>query len=1027
MSRVRVIKKRYKYVKYIAIFTGGLITSNIKSRLIKQGALCLILVITVALALYALPMQSDDSYAAGTGSYEISGIGTYDNLASAFDAVNGETGSTFTITANNNDFGATSFVLNAGKNVILTSSAGNVFKLTITTVARHGTVNGNLTLENIILDGNKTAGGVVVNALGTFTMNSGAVIQNCSAETFGGAVYSKGTFIMNDGSAISGNEIKVLLGTSQGGGAGVYNSRGTFTMESGAVISNNITTTPTPTGTETTSCPGGGGVYNYYGTFIMNDGSAIIGNVVNMLKGAMQSGGAGVYNYYGKFTMEGATISNNITTTPSGITLTHYPGGGGVYNHSGTFTMKGSSIVRDNVADLYGGGVFSGGGTFNMSDNAAIYGNSLYNKGSACGGGVANIMGGIFNMSGKATISGNKATFYGGGVFNWYDKSIFNMSEDAAIYDNKVVTSGMYGGGVTNHTATFNMSGGVIYRNEATYGGGTFNIDGTFNMYGNAEVRNNNATSRAGGVYNNTYDGTSDPSLMAIFNMYGNAAIYGNTISSGDSLGGGVYNGTRSGKDAFFNMSGNAAIYGNILVAKDSHGGGVYNSTSATFSMSAGEISGNKAYLGGGIYNYRGILSISGGSIICNTATGNDVIGAGGGIYTTNFAKLTVSDGVVFSGNIAPTLRTEDIIESADADGNTVPDLTDYNKIGNVTLSALSKPGLNAPAYNNFDINYPGKGHIIFIDIEADGTGAVAVIGSHSGKVYRTLTADGYVYVPGAVSSITLAATPRCGYEFKQFTVDGILKGSADSITISINGNMSVIAEFEPLPTVVPPEEEHNYFITATSDSGSVITPKGVVEVHHDETQTFNFSAMQGYKLEVVYVDGKAISSAEMASGEYTFTHVINNHTIRVVSEAKHVEKDNIGGGGGGGNTGDSGSGEDVEEGNGQWAVLNLVCAILAVFTGIIAVIAGRDRFRKNNEEKRSKTAMTFRVLALIIGLVSIIIFFLTEDWNLPVVPMDKWTLLMFILFLATLVLTMVSFRYDEAPEEDEGEDRAEI
>ena len=55
------------------------------------------------------------------------------------------------------------------------------------------------------------------------------------------------------------------------------------------------------------------------------------------------------------------------------------------------------------------------------------------------------------------------------------------------------------------------------------------------------------------------------------------------------------------------------------------------------------------------------------------------------------------------------------------------------------------------------------------------------------------------------------------------------------------------------------------------------------------------------------------------------------------------------------------------------------------------------------------------RVLALTIGLIAVAVFFLTEHGDLPAAP----TLLMFILFLATLVLTFVSFRFDEEPEDE--------
>ena len=86
-----------------------------------------------------------------------------------------------------------------------------------------------------------------------------------------------------------------------------------------------------------------------------------------------------------------------------------------------------------------------------------------------------------------------------------------------------------------------------------------------------------------------------------------------------------------------------------------------------------------------------------------------------------------------------------------------------------------------------------------------------------------------------------------------------------------------------------------------------------------------------------------------------------------------------------------------------------------------IAVVGGRDRFKKDDLEKRSKSALTLRALALVIGIVSVIIFFLTENWRLPVVAIGEWTILMFILFIATLIIAFASFRLDDNPGDKSG------
>jgi hypothetical protein len=900
--------------------------------------------------------SSGISSADATGNYIVSdGIGTYDDLGAAFDAINSGSGTDFTVTACGDDPNVTYFELKAGKNVTLISSGGT-FELTKAS-GRHGMVRGSLTLENLILDGNRTGGGITVSSIGILNINSGTVIQNCytANNDGGGGVLNYGTINMYSG--------RISYNSSGCDGGGVSNTAGgVLNMSGNAVISNN-------SATSTSDSAYGGGVLNHSSSVLNMSGNAV--------------------------------ISNNSVTSTSAAAF-----GGGVSNIRSTLNMSGNAVITNNS---------------NTSNPSKIGG----------GGGVANLYESTFTMSGKAVISGNEAMYYGGGVFTW-NYSTFTMSGNAAIVDNTVLNpasaANRYGGGVANHTATFDMTGNaVISGNKANHGAGVFNIDGTFSMFGDATISNNNATSRAGGVYNNSLAGGS---LVAVFNMSDNAAIHDNAVTAGDFCGGGMVNSSRS----VFNMSGNAAICHNTVIsgaAANTQGGGVYNfgngtinmsggeicynsaargggiTNAGTFSMYGGAISGNTADYGGGAYN-GGLFDIAGGMIVGNTANKNDSKGSGGGIYTTNFANLKVADGVVFSGNTASTLRTTDIAADADIDGNGTPDPDDYkSSIGTVKLDALVNQGQNAPAYNNFDINYPGSEFAVYIDIEPNGAGKVTVTDSGSGAVYGTLTDDGYVCVPDTATSITLSATSGNGYEFKQFIIDGMPAGDDDSIAVPISGNMSVVAEFT-LKSIPQPPGSKRFFISTNADSGSTITPNGTVEVQAGGDRAFKFSAKSGYMITAVYVDGVAITSAELESGTYTFYGVRANHIISVVSktdggdsgEEETIGKEGNGGGGGRGS-------------DGQWAVLNMIFATLAVFAGMIAIIGGKGGFKSGNAEKKLKAAVAFRILALLIGIVSAMIFFLTENLALAAKAVDEWSPIMFVLLVVALVMTMASFRFD--------------
>ena len=1063
-----------------------------RSGLIVYGALCLVLITAAAFVCF-FPMQMDD--AAATGSYTVSGdtAGIYDDLADAFSDVNSSSGVDFIITVNSNDPSVTSFTLDTGKNVTLVSSAGDVFTLTMTTGVRHGTVNGNLSLEAIVLAGNNAGGGIEVSGSGTLTMNSGAVIRNCYNGINGGAISSNGTVTMNSGSAISGN-------TTAGSGGAVYNL-GTFEMQADALISNN--TANSLGGTGSYWYGGGGGVYNK-GTFVMY-GGGITGNTIVRPAYSNYNGGGGVYNYNGIFTMYGGDIYKNEAIE-----------GGGVYNFKNSvLTMSNDASISRNTG-VYGGGVYNSGTIF-MEDDSKISYNYAMNvnpPGGGYGGGVYNIS--KLSMQDRSEISNNKGDSYGGGVYShgytYVDGSlrgtVFTMT-GGKVSDN-VISSGAGGSGVAlisdlSGSNTFNMSGGEISGNKGGFYGGVYMCYyAVFNMSGDALISNNTAINYGGGVYvyfkavfnmsggkitgNNGgyYGGGVCCYSNGIFNMYGgeisdNSAInYGggmfNYVNSTFNMSGGKISDNRVGYGAgvsnygsTFSMSGDALISENTA---STCGGGVYNYNSGTISMTGGEIYDNEAIYGGGLYNGGGTIEMNNGSVISgntatigggvynasmlnivggmitdNTAKGVGTAGSGGGIYAENFNNLTVADGVVFSGNTASTLRINDITPFVDVDHDGIADTVDYaKKIGAVVLDASVYLGQNAAAYNNYDINYPGNVYVIIIDIDPDGAGTVTVADGDDGTEYGTLTADGWIYVPITINSITLSADPTGGYELKQFTIDGTSEISDNPATVPITGNMSVIAEFNALP--VPPEPD-DYTITATADKNSTVSPSGDVTVAAGENKTFTFSANKGYSISAVYVDGVAISSVELASGEYTFYDVLDDHTINVVSKADGGAggNGNNGGGNESGNTdggGDDGRSDVTDEGNlnvsdgrggsAKWALLNLICAFLATFTGVVTVIAIRNRMKEEkeiygemdggmgeNEGRMSRANLALGLFALAVGIVSVIVFIITEDWTLPVSVVDRWTFLMLVMFFATLIIAVASFGFDKEPRTEAG------
>jgi len=74
-----------------------------------------------------------------------------------------------------------------------------------------------------------------------------------------------------------------------------------------------------------------------------------------------------------------------------------------------------------------------------------------------------------------------------------------------------------------------------------------------------------------------------------------------------------------------------------------------------------------------------------------------------------------------------------------------------------------------------------------------------------------------------------------------------------------------------------------NYTITASSDANSTITPSGAITVTEGDSQTFTYTANQGYNISQVIVDGIVLTPPYF-SGTYTFNDVAANHAISVSS-----------------------------------------------------------------------------------------------------------------------------------------------
>ena len=397
-----------------------------------------------------------------------------------------------------------------------------------------GIIGGSYSESNSAYDG----GGVYNEDQGTFTMSGNATVLGNRA-TFGGGVYNDDSkFVLGDPTypeivRISGN-------TASSNGGGVYNAGKTalFNMYSNTIISDN-TAGIDGGGVFNVNA----GVFNMYGGQILTNSAGTGGGGVDtsgeftMYSGRIAYntalGAAGVLNYR-HFNMIDGEITDNTSTGYAG----------GVENNGSsalglaTFNMQGNAIIANNTADYGGGGVYNaynaifnmrnnalitnnkalsssisagrGGGVHN-SDNATLnmYDNTIISNNLALyGGGVFNDFNTTTNMANDSAVKDNTVSFYGGAVYNWNPyttaPSLISMTDRATISGN---TANWYGGGIQNtNSSIIRISGqAVIANNSAPYGGGIFTISTLPNAVTiNGGTIANNTASLGAGIYTNS-------------------------------------------------------------------------------------------------------------------------------------------------------------------------------------------------------------------------------------------------------------------------------------------------------------------------------------------------------------------------------------------------------------------------------------------------------------------------------------------------------------------------------------------
>ena len=680
-----------------------------------------------------------------------------------------------------------------------------------------------------------------------------------------------------------------------------------------------------------------------------------------------------------------------------------------------------------------------------VPNNAIIYGR-LGSNGmpdvTVDGSGVCRVFSGVSNSNtfyyGLNIENGSFSAVFGsgGGIGSAGSGSTFVIT--SCVFKNNKTLGNLSGGAVGVFGTGDITITNSIFEGNSTLGSGGAVSGGNGNTVVTGCVFFNNNAKLDGGALS-----AQSPPLLDHVTAITDCVFIGNSTAGNSWGGGGVFMGcpvsTLTGCVFVDNVSGG-------ILPGESGGGGVfayYSDVVLTDCIFLCNTAPNRN--GGGVLAYSD-ATLTGCVFISNNAySPNPKDGLGGGVYVL---KNAVLDSCVFADNEAANgagaIHAESLyITNCTIAGNITGGIescavesTGESHVFHTTVTNNTGGGICAVnngrpvyLYNSIisgntaaDSTTPlqTKGDVVNVSSLIDGQDGVVHELIFGQNVFDPSTGVHEVHgdgiAAGTAGAITATDLSALAAGLQQAVLTALKKDQVGAPRSSVSGGKVTFGAAEAFGAADDEEQEtvvggssSSYYITAKADTGSLISPSGTVTVPHGQNKTFAFFVKEGYQISAVYVDEVAIQPAGSASGEYTFYNVKSNHTISVVSKAS---------GESGGSDGDSGAIIDGSGGS-EWAVLNLICAILAAFTGAIAVIARRDRFRRDDEEKRSRAALLIRFLALMIGIFSVVIFFLTEDWRLPATAMDEWTLLMFILFLATFILIAFSFRFDEDPEDE--------
>ena len=116
----------------------------------------------------------------------------------------------------------------------------------------------------------------------------------------------------------------------------------------------------------------------------------------------------------------------------------------------------------------------------------------------------------------------------------------------------------------------------------------------------------------------------------------------------------------------------------------------------------------------------------------------------------------------------------------------------------------------------------------------------------------------------------------------------------------------------------------------------------------------------------------------------------------------------------------------------GHWALINLVAAIVSVLLGIVLVLSKNKKDKDEDEEQNEnedteevKRHKRWKVVSVIDAVLAVVVFIFTENMRLPMVLVDKWTMLMVLFAVVSVISLVLGRKYHENEDDEENAEQA--